>query len=60
MYGGAICVGPFILSFSGLPERWDEVLMLLVARGCRLIGADEEEAILKISKNHETLALLGV
>lgn len=58
MYGGAICAGPFILSFSGLPERWDEVFMLLIARRCGLIGSDQEEAILQISKNHPTLALL--
>ena len=58
MYGGAIRCGPFIFSFSGLPEKWDEALMILLARKFHLLDVAQEEAIIQVSKN-ECLALFG-
>jgi hypothetical protein len=58
MYGGAIRCGQFILSFSGFPERWDEILMLLVARRCQLIDEDQQAAILQVSRNEELMRRL--
>lgn len=58
-YGGAIRTAEYILSFSGLPEKWDEACMVKVA--CRekltLSGADFQ-AIQSYSRN-ELFAMNG-
>lgn len=47
MWGGAIATKEFILSFSGLPEKADEALMLKYAQIRKLI---DEEAIVEIAE----------
>lgn len=48
-YGGAIRCGPFILSFSGLPEHWDEILMVLIARRRMFLDDAQTQTIFHIS-----------
>lgn len=50
-WGGAIATYDFILSFSGLPELWDEALMLFVAYWMNWINYDDVITITKISSN---------
>lgn len=51
-YGGAVrCEDGTILSFSGSTEEADEALMLLVARFCNLLTAEEADEIAGISNN---------
>lgn len=55
--GGAIRVGHYIYSFSGLPDgKWDEALMLAAVHRMRLISLDEVQAITsdEIFHNHFT------
>jgi hypothetical protein len=44
-YGGAIHAHGYILSFSGLPEVWDEAIMLQAAILCDLLTPDEARRI---------------
>jgi hypothetical protein len=57
-YGGAICAGPFILSFSGLPELADEAVMLRLAVELNLISLRTAYRIAKISDNNYARQLL--
>lgn len=55
--GGAIRVGHYIFSFSGLPDgKWDEALMLAALYRMKLISLDEVQAITsdEIFHNHFT------
>ncbi len=58
-YGGAIRCGPFVLSFSGLPEAWDETVLLLAAAKLSLTDAAQEYAILTVSANPTFAQFLG-
>lgn len=51
-YGGAICAGPLILSFSGLPEYADEAAMIKLARFLGLIRPMTCHRLALISGNH--------
>lgn len=50
-YGGAIVAGKYILSFSGLPELADELIMMGLAQTAGLISPAEARAIAEISQN---------
>lgn len=50
-YGGAIRAGKYILSFSGLPEKTDEALMLALAVKLGLLTLREASEIAEISTN---------
>jgi hypothetical protein len=50
-WGGAIVTEEYILSFSGLPERADEALMLRFAQVRRLAGNEELQKIAEASNN---------
>jgi hypothetical protein len=50
-WGGAIRVEEYILSFSGLPELWDEALMLLTARVSSHMKSEIAESVASISSN---------
>lgn len=50
-YGGAICAGPFIFSFSGLPEHADEAMMIRLASSLGLIQPLTCSRLANISKN---------
>ncbi len=45
MKGGAVRVGEFILSFSGLPELGDEAFLLAVSHACELAPLSDLEVI---------------
>jgi len=54
-WGGAIRAGQYILSFSGLPEKWDEALCLAVAFTHQLINMDEAIAIADLKRTPSPL-----
>ncbi len=58
-YGGAIRAGGLILSFSGLPEHWDEACMVAHANmPGRCLPIREMEKIREISGNSHSALLL--
>ncbi|HEY4498740.1 MAG TPA: hypothetical protein VJH94_01615 [Candidatus Paceibacterota bacterium] len=60
-WGGAVKGREFILSFSGLPELWDEASMLVAARSFypRLISEEGSTEIEKLSGNPHVQKLLA-
>jgi hypothetical protein len=50
-YGGAIIANGLIVSFSGLPEKMDELAVLALAKFLRWITNDQANEIAKISNN---------
>ena len=51
-YAGAFVIADdFGVSFSGLSEHWDEVILAIAAWLCGFIGLSEMEMLLAISKN---------
>ena len=50
-YGGAIRASQFTLSFSGLTEHADELLVLFLAKSAGLVNHEDCCAIAKISNN---------
>ncbi|HEY0908303.1 MAG TPA: hypothetical protein VGE35_03060 [Candidatus Paceibacterota bacterium] len=52
-YGGAIAVGDYILTFSGLPEALDEALCALVALDMGIADAQTVQKIFEVSGNAE-------
>ncbi|MBP6858911.1 MAG: hypothetical protein KBC33_03745 [Candidatus Pacebacteria bacterium] len=60
-WGGAIRCKEHILSFSGLPEIWDEAIVLTIGYiyPCRIILHADLEHICKISSNDHTHRLIA-
>lgn len=59
-WGGAVVIGDFYLSFSGLPqERADEAIVLLLARGLGIADRGQAETIARLSRNNPALKLLA-
>lgn len=57
--GGAINAGNgYIFSFSGLPEIWNEALMLFVACRLRYVSFEEAEAIGKATGSFECFEMI--
>ena len=50
-FGGAIRAGDYIFSFSGLPEKADEAVMLRTAILCGYMTASEAGVVVDISDN---------
>jgi hypothetical protein len=50
-WGGAIRANDYILSFSGLPELWDEAFMLLLANHSSEIDRVASDRIAEVSWN---------
>lgn len=50
-YGGAIVADKYILSFSGLPEKCDEALMLWLAFHLGLLTIEECDHIARLNNN---------
>lgn len=59
-WGGAIAAGPYVFSFSGLPEHGDEAAMLLAADELGLITPGMAAQIAKESGNEIFRKIVGV
>lgn len=59
MWGGAIAAGPYIFSFSGLPEHGDEAAMLLAAIGHGSLIRVEAATIASYSSNQLFIRMLN-